>query len=233
MSELVWDTIGEREYETGVDRVVIFPMSGNTYGVGEAWSGVTQIQENPSGAEPNKIYADNIKYLELMSAEELGLSINAYMYPDAVKECDGSVFAATGVSIGQQSRKPFGLAYRTILGNDTTENDYGYKLHLVYNCKMSPSEKGYSTVNDDPEAIEFSWEVSTTPVVLTSKDANDKVYKPTAIITIDSTKANETKLKAFEAILYGTNPTTGDNPTPGTDPTLMDPDSVIAYFNAT
>lgn len=197
MSKLVWDQTGERFYETGVDHGVLYPIQeGGVYSKGVAWNGLTGVTESPSGAETSPIYADNIKYLNLMSAEEFGATIEAYTYPDEFAECDGSASIATGVYIGQQRRKAFGLSYRTVLGNDVDNNEYGYKLHLIYGALAAPSEKGYTTINDSPEAITFSWEVTTTPVNVTG-------FKPTACVTIDSTKADADKLAALEAILYG------------------------------
>ena len=217
MSKLTWDQTGERFYETGVDRGVLYPYESGSYQAGVAWNGLTQVSENPSGGEPNPLYADNIKYLNLMSVEELGLSIEAYTYPDAFAECDGSAEVKPGVMIGQQNRKHFGLSYRTLLGNDEDGTDHGYKLHLVYDCLASPSEKGYSTVNDSPDAITFSWDVSTTPVSVTG-------FKPTSMLTIDSTKVNAAKLEAIEEALYGT---------ASSDPTLLLPDEIISILNAT
>ena len=196
MSKLVWDKAGERYYETGVNKGVLYPLSAGAYNKGVAWNGLTAVTESPSGAEPTPLYADNIKYLNLMSTEEYGATVEAYTYPDEFAECDGSAAIATGVYIGQQPRKTFGLCYRTLLGNDTESNDYGYKLHLIYNALAAPSEKAYATVNDSPEAITFSWELSTTPVSVTG-------HKPTACITIDSTKVDASKLAAFEAVIYG------------------------------
>jgi len=196
MSKVVWDKSGERFYETGVDRGVLYVQENGAYGTGVAWNGLTAVTESPSGAEPTPLYADNIKYLNLMSTEEYGATVEAYTYPDEFAECDGSAAIATGVYIGQQPRKTFGLCYRTLLGNDTESNDYGYKLHLIYNALAAPSEKAYATVNDSPEAITFSWELSTTPVSVTG-------HKPTACITIDSTKVDASKLAAFEAVIYG------------------------------
>lgn len=197
MSKLVWDQTGERFYETGVDHGVLYPIqTGGLYNKGVAWNGLTAVTESPSGAEANPLYADNIKYLNLISAEEFGATIEAYTYPDEFAECDGSVALVSGVYIGQQARKTFGLSYRTVLGNDVDSNDYGYKLHLIYGALAAPSEKGYTTINDSPEAITFSWEVTTTPV-------NVEGYKPTASVTIDSTKVDAEKLAALEAILYG------------------------------
>lgn len=197
MSKLVWDQTGERLYETGVKNGVLYVQStGGTYDKGVAWNGLTAVTESPSGAEATALYADDIKYLNLMSAEEFGATIEAYMYPDEFAECDGSAELAKGVYVGQQKRKAFGFCYRTILGNDVENNDYGYKLHLVYGALASPSEKAYASVNDSPEANTFSWEITTTPVTVAG-------LKPTASITIDSTKADATKLKALEDILYG------------------------------
>lgn len=197
---LAWDETGKRFYETGVSQGVLYPVhTDGTYPKGVAWNGLTAVTESPSGAEATALYADNIKYLNLYSAEEFGATIEAYMYPDEFAECDGSASIATGVTIGQQTRKAFGLAYKTALGNDTDGQDHGYKLHLIYGGMASPSEKAYATVNDSPEAITFSWEITTTPV-------NVAGFKPTASITIDSTKAESTKLKALENILYGTDP---------------------------
>lgn len=198
MSKLVWDKTGERLYETGVDHGVLYPIqAGGVYSKGVAWNGLSAVTESPSGAEASPFYADNIKYLNLMSAEEFGATVEAYMYPDEFAECDGSAEIATGVSIGQQARKVFGLSYRTLLGNDVDSNDYGYKLHLIYGALAAPSEKGYSTINDSPEPITLSWEITTTPI-------NVAGFKPTACVTIDSTKVDATKLKALEDILYGT-----------------------------
>lgn len=197
MSRLLWDQVGEREYETGVDHGVLYPSVNGAYTLGVAWNGLTSVSETPSGAEDSPLYADNIKYLTLKSAEEFGLTIEAYTYPDEFEECDGTATLAAGVKIGQQARKPFGLSYRTKLGNDSDGQDHGYKLHLVYGCTASPSERSYQTVNDSPEAITFSWEIATTPVTLDG-------YKAVSLITIDSTKVDATKLAALEDILYGT-----------------------------
>ena len=191
MSKIVWDKTGERFYETGVKNGVLYIPTDGVYSKGVAWNGLTAVTESPSGAEATALYADDIKYLNLMSNEEFGATIEAYTYPDEFAECDGSASLATGVVIGQQSRKTFGLCYRTTLGNDTDGNDYGYKLHLIYGAMAAPSEKGYATINDSPEAITFSWEVTTTPVSVNG-------FKPTASITIDSTKANPEKLAALE-----------------------------------
>lgn len=197
MPKLVWDKTGERYYETGVKQGVLYPIDNKgTYPKGVAWNGLTNVTESPSGAEATALYADDIKYLNLISTEEFGGTIEAYTYPDEFAECDGSASLATGVYIGQQPRKTFGLCYRTTVGNDVDNNNYGYKLHLVYGALASPSEKAYATINDSPEAITFSWEFSTTPVNVTG-------FKPTACITIDSTKVDPQKLAALEAILYG------------------------------
>lgn len=220
MAKLTWDDTGNRLYETGVKQGVLYPVADNGgYGTGVAWNGLTAVTESPSGAEPTALYADDIKYLELMSNEEFGATIEAYTYPDEFAECDGSAELTEGVKIGQQPRKAFGLCYRTTLGNDVKGNDYGYKLHLVYGCKAAPSEKAYATINDSPEAITFSWEVTTTPVSVTG-------HKPTAHLEIDSTKVDPTKLAALEAILYGS--ATGDNATPR----LPLPDEVLSTLSA-
>ena len=215
MSKLVWDTTGERYYETGVKKGVLYPQSSTgTYPKGVAWNGLTAVTESPSGAESNPIYADDIKYVDLRSAEEFGATIEAYTYPDEFAACDGSAEIADGVTIGQQTRKAFGLSYRTVLGNDTEFEDHGYKLHLIYNATASPTEKGYQTINDSPEAITFSWEVTTTAIPVAG-------YKTTAILTIDSTKANAAKLKALEDILYGTDEAEARLPLPDEVATLM------------
>ena len=197
MSKLVWDQTGERLYETGVKKGVLYPQASNgAYPKGVAWNGLTGVTEAPSGAEATPLYADDIKYLNLISTEELGGTIEAYTYPDEFAECDGSASIATGVYIGQQPRKAFGMSYVTTLGNDVESNAYGYKIHLIYGALAAPSEKAYSTINDSPEAITFSWDFSTTPV---SVDG----FKPTASIVIDSTKVDPLKLAALEKILYG------------------------------
>ena len=215
MPKLTWDNTGERIFETGVKQGVLYPIqSDGKYSKGVAWNGLTAVTESPSGAEATALYADDIKYLNLLSNEEFGATIEAYTYPDEFAECDGSAELATGVMIGQQKRKTFGLCYRTTIGNDVEGNDYGYKLHLVYGCLAAPSEKGYSTINDNPDAITFSWEVSTTPV-------NVEGFKPTSQITIDSTKADPTKLAALEAVLYGSAETEAKLPLPDEVATLM------------
>lgn len=214
MSKLVWDETGERLYETGVKNGVLYVQEGGAYPKGVAWNGLTAVTESPSGAEATPLYADDIKYLNLMSNEEFGGTIEAYMYPDEFMVCDGSASLSEGVFIGQQSRKTFGLCYRTTLGNDIESNNYGYKLHLVYGALAAPSEKAYATINDSPEAITFSWEFSTTPVNVTG-------HKPTATVTIDSTKVDAEKLAALEAILYGSESEEARLPLPDEIATLM------------
>lgn len=215
MSKLVWDQTGERFYETGVKNGVLYVQGENgTYTKGVAWNGLTAVTESPSGAEATALYADDIKYLNLMSNEEFGATIEAYFYPEEFAECDGSVELATGVMIGQQARKTFGLCYRTALGNDTDGTEHGYKLHIIYGCLAAPSEKAYATINDSPEAITFSWEVTTTPVNVTGA-------KPTASIVIDSTKATAEKLAALEAVLYGSESEEARLPLPDEIKTLM------------
>lgn len=216
MSKLVWDKTGERMYETGVDRGVLYPLNTTTkeYDSGVAWNGLTGVTESPSGAEATPLYADNIKYLNLISAEEFGATVEAYMYPDEFAQCDGSAELVEGVTVGQQARSVFGLCYRTVLGNDVAGEAYGYKLHLLYGCQASPSEKAYSTINDSPEANTFSWELTTTPVNVTG-------MKPTACLTIDSTKVDKTKLAALEDILYGSTSEEPRLPLPDEIKTLM------------
>ena len=197
MAKLTWDDTGKRLYETGVKQGVLYLLGEDgTYKNAVAWNGLTAVTESPSGAEATALYADDIKYLSLMSAEEFGATIEAYTYPEEFAQCDGSASLATGVYIGQQARKTFGMCYKTTLGNDVEGNDYGYKLHIIYGAKASPSEKAYATINDSPEAITFSWEITTTPV-------NVAGFKPTASIVIDSTKASPTCLASLEAKLYG------------------------------
>ncbi len=197
MSKLVWDQTGERLYETGTKKGVLYPMDDDgSYADGVAWNGLTGVTESPEGAEPTALYADDIKYLNLLSAEEFKATVEAYTYPDEFAECDGSAQIATGVTIGQHKRRMFGMAYTTTLGNDTEANDYGYKIHLIYGALASPTDRSYQTINDSPEAITFSWELSTTPVEVSDD------YKPTATIVIDSTKTDATKLAALEEILY-------------------------------
>lgn len=217
MTALTWDNVGERLYETGVDRGVLYiPDGTGVYADGYAWNGLTTVTESPSGAESSPQYADNVKYLNLVSAEEFGATIEAFTYPDEFAQCDGTAFPEVGVAVGQQTRKTFGLCYRTQVGNDVDGTDYGYKLHLIYGCLAAPSEKAYGTINDSPEAITFSWEVTTTPVQVTD-------LKPTSVIVIDSTMVTEANLTALEDILYGT---------VGQDPRLPLPDEVISMFAA-
>lgn len=197
MSKLQWDQVGERRYETGVDHAVLYPMgTGGTYDKGVAWSGMTAINENPSGGEANPFYADNIKYLNLMSAEDYGFGIEAYTYPDEWEACDGSAELVPGVTVGQQTRKVFGLSYRTLIGNDVDGQDHGYKLHLVYGAQASPSQRNHNTVNDSPEPTSMSWDATTTPVEIPGA-------KPAAHMIIDSTKTDKEKMAKLEEILYG------------------------------
>lgn len=215
MPKIVWDNTGERLYETGVRNGVLYPIqTDGTYSKGVAWNGLISVTESPSGAEATPLYADDIKYLNLISAEEYGSTIEAYTYPDEFAECDGSASIATGVNIGQQPRKTFGMCYRTVVGNDVENDNYGYKLHLVYGALAAPSEKAFSTINDSPEAITFSWEVSTTPVNVTG-------FKPTASLTIDSTKVDAAKLASLESILYGSESEDARLPLPDEIATLM------------
>lgn len=218
--DISWDDTGERLYETGIDRVVLYVMKDTItdatkpYEDGVAWNGVTAINESPSGGEPTPLFADNIKYLNLVSVEQFGASLEAYMYPPEFYPCDGTQTVAAGAYIGQQTRKQFGLCYRTILGNDSQFNDYGYKIHLVYGCFATPSEKAHSTVNESPEAATFSWTISTTPVNVTG-------FKPTSHLVIDSTTVAQAKLTALENILYG------DSSSSGNAPRLLLPNEVI------
>ena len=217
MPKLVWDETGKRLYETGVSKGVLYVQADDgTYGNGVAWNGLTAVNESPSGAEATPLYADDIKYLELTSTEEYGASIEAYTYPEEFEQCDGSAELGTGVTIGQQPRKAFGFCYRTLIGNDVKNNDYGYKIHIVYGAKAAPSEKAYQTVNDSPEAITFSWELTTTPVNVTG-------HKPTACITIDSTKIAPAKLTSIEEALYGSD---------SAEPKLLLPDEIAAIIKA-
>ena len=218
MSKLVWDQSGKRLYETGVDHGVLYPIqTGGVYSKGVVWNGLTAVTESPSGADVNDIYADNMKYLGLVGAEKFGATVEAYTYPDEFAECDGSVELVKGATIGQQNRKVFGMVYRTVIGNDVDGNEHGYKLHLIYGATAAPSEKAYNTINEDPEAITFSWELSTTPVNVTG-------HKPTASLTIDSTKADPTKLAELEKILFGDTET---------EPRLPLPDEIIELFDKT
>jgi hypothetical protein len=217
MTRLTWDNIGERFYETGVDHGVLYLLnaSGN-YNKPHAWNGLTTVTESPSGAEANPQYADNIKYLNLLSAEEFGATIEAFTYPEAFAECDGTAVPSPGVVVGQQSRALFGLAYRTLVGNDQVGTDKGHKLHLIYGAQAAPSEKAYSTINDSPEPLTFSWEITTTPVPVEG-------LKPTAQLVIDSTTVASAKLKQLDDILFGTS---------SAQPRLPFPDEVIALFAA-
>ena len=223
MSKIQWDADGARFYETGTRRGVLYPKTAaGAYDTGVAWNVLTAVNENPSGAEETALYADDIKYLSLYSAEEFGFTVEAYTYPDEWAVCDGSAEIATGVLALQQARRGFGLCYRTVLGNDTQGENYGYKLHIIYNATASPSSKSYATINDSPEAITFSWECKTTPTAV-----NDSL-KPTACIVIDSTKADATKLAALEAVLYGTN---GEGQAQGTEPRLPLPAEIITMMS--
>ena len=216
---LTWDAVGERIYETGTKMGVIYPeASDGTYPKGYAWNGLTAVTESPSGADATALYADDIKYLNLRAAEEFGATIEAYSYPDEFAECDGTAIVTDGVYLGQQVRKPFGFTFRSTVGNDTSMTDYGYKLHLIYNATASPSERSYSTINDSPDAISFSWELTTTPISVTG-------YKPISNIVIDSTKVNSAKLADLEQILYGT---PASNGTAAVDARLPLPDEVIS-----
>ena len=222
MAALVWDKTGERRIETGVDHgaLYVYDPSTKTYGKGVAWNGITAISEKPEGAEATDLYADNILYLSLLSAEKLKGTIEAYTYPDEFEACDGSAELAKGVKIGQQDRVAFGLVYRTKIGDDVAGQDRGYKLHILYGCKASPSEKGYKTVNDSPEAISFSWEISTTPVNVTGA-------KPTSLLTISSLDVDPTKLKTLEAKLFGADAQGGQQ---AAEPKLLMPDEIKAHF---
>lgn len=226
--KLEWDKTGERLYETGTDHGVLYPVkASNGFTGGVPWNGLSGVTESPSGAEPSPIYADNIKYLNLMSAEDFGANVEAYTYPDEFAECDGSVEIVPGMFAGQQTRKLFGMSYRTILGNDVESNDYGYKLHLIYNALAAPSEKGYTTVNDSPEPIAFSWELSTTPVAINTV-IDGKKLKPTACLTFDSTKFDKAFMAKLEDILYGTNPESEGEE--GTEARLPLPDEILKLY---
>ena len=216
MVALTWDKTGERFYETGVDHGVLYiPNVSGLYNTGFAWNGLTTVTEAPSGAEASPQYADNIKYLNLVSAEDFGATVEAFTYPSEFAQCDGTAAPTAGVAIGQQTRKSFGLSYRTKLGNDIDGQEYGYKLHLIYGALAAPTERAYATVNDSPEAIAFSWELTTTPVDVPG-------FKPTAVLTIDSTKVDAAKLADLEVIVYGA---------PGVDPRLPLPTEIIALFD--
>lgn len=220
MSKLVWDQVTKKIYETGTDHGVIFPQNNDgTYANGVAWNGLTGFTESPSGAEKTDLWADNIKYVSLRSAEDYGGTIEAYTYPDEFKPCIGEAEVSEGVNFGQQKRQAFGFACRTVVGNDVQMNDYGYKLHICYGCTVSPSERSYQTINDSPEAITFSYEFSTTPVPITVKGHTN--MKPVASIVIDSTKADATKLETLEAKLFGSDQE---------DATLPTPDEIITMF---
>lgn len=230
--KLVWDNTGECLYETGVSKGVLYPIQpGGVYTKGVAWNGLSAVTESPSGAEATGLYADNIKYLNLISAEEFGGTIEAYMAPDEFAECDGSVEVAPGVYAGQQSRKMFGLAYTTIIGNDVDSNDHGYEIHLVYGCMASPSEKGYESVNDSPAALTLSWDFTTTPVNITSVVGEVTKLKPTATLVLKSTKVDAKKMAAVEEILYGKDPTGADT-NDGVEPRLPLPDEIISIMKA-
>ena len=218
MSKLVWDQIGDRLYETGVEQVALFPQTNGVYDAGVAWNGVTALNLTPSGAEPTALYANDRKYVTLMSVEELGGTVEAYTYPNEFAECDGSKEIAPGVYAGQQTRKPFGLVAKTLVGNDTMHNKFGYKLHLVYGALASPSEQSHATVNDSPEAATLSWEFSTTPVEMAG-------CEPTSYICIDSTKVNAEKLAALEAIIYGSEEAEPRLPLPTEVATLLKEDA--------
>ena len=219
MSKLTWDKIGERLYETGTKKGALYPASKDEQGAtqypkGVPWNGLTAVTESPSGAEATPIYADDIKYLNIQSAEDFAATLEALMYPEEFAECDGSKSIVAGVTIGQQKRKMFGLSYVTTLGNDVDGNDYGYKLHIVYGCMATPSEKNYATINDSPETITMSWEISTTPVDIPGVDKDGNPFKPTATMTFDSTKTDSKIMKAIEDILYGTADTEARLPLP-------------------
>lgn len=216
MSKLVWDKSGERYYETGVKQGVLYVQEAGAYPKGVAWNGLTAVTESPSGAEATALYADDIKYLNLYSAEEFGATVEAYTYPPEFAACNGEAELVTGVTLGQQTRKAFGMCYRTAIGNDVDGNDHGYKIHIIYGAMAAPSEKAYASINDSPEAITFSWELTTTPV-------NVEGHKPTASITIDSTKVDKDKLTALEAVLYGSE---------SEEPRLPLPDEIVTLVGA-
>lgn len=217
MSKLVWDQAGERLYETGVEQAAIYPITAGKYGVGAAWNGLTAVTESPSGAEPTALYANDKKYLELMSVEEFGGTIEAYTYPKEFAACNGEGTLAAGIKVSQQTRIPFGLVYKTLIGNDTEGTKHGYKLHIVYGARVSPSEKANNTVNDSPEAATMSWEFTTTPVEIAGFDASSH-------LTIDSTEIDATKLAEIEAIVYGS---------ADAEPRLPLPDEIVTLMNGT
>lgn len=230
MSKLTWDQTGQRLYETGVRNGVLYPISDSgIYDKGYSWNGLTSVNENPSGADESEIYADDIKYLGLRAAEKYGATIEAYTYPDEFAECDGSAELIEGVSIGQQARKKFGFCYRTTIGNDVKGEDYGYKLHLIYGATASPSSKDHGTINESPEAVTMSWEISTTPVEVGT--INGKKYKPTATIDIDSTKVGEEKMAKIEEILYGRDADESKS-VQALDPRLPLPDEIYTILSA-
>lgn len=212
MSRLVWDEIGKKFYEAGVEKCVLYLLEDGQYKNGVAWNGITNVSENPSGGEPQPQYADNIKYINIMSREEFAATIEAFTYPDEFGVCDGSVEVATGITIGQQTRRPFGISYQTKIGNDVDQEEHGYKIHLIYNALAKPSQKQYQTINENPEANNFSWELSTTPISV-------KGHKPTASLVINSTKTDPEKLKELEDIIYGSDTL---------EPRMPDPDEIIS-----
>ena len=228
MAKAKWDEDGKRLYETGVDQVMLYKKSGSSYPLGVPWSGVTGITEKPAGGDSNKLYADNIEYLNLLSKETFGATLKAYQCPEEFDECDGTAEVATGVNVGMQTRAMFGLSYVTKIGNDTNGEDYGYKLHLIWGGKAAPSERDHATINESPNAEEMSWEISTTPAKIEEHTKTGGVaYNPVSHMVIDSTKANAAKLTALLAILHGTDADPEDPQSVGTDPRLPLPDEVI------
>lgn len=228
MAKIKWDQIGEKKYKVGVDHGVLYPQKSGAYPKGYGWNGLTSVTKTPSGAEDNKQYADNMAYLNIKSAETLGLTIECFMYPDEWAECNGEIPMAEGVYLGQQRRNTFGFCYRNKLGNDTEGEDYGFELNLVYGCSAAPSEQTNETINESPEPGTFSYEVSTTPVSVSGTDANGKPYRPVACITINSTEVDRAKLTQLEQILYGSDAEGGS----GTDPRLPLPDEIKTLFAA-
>lgn len=225
MAQLVWDGTGQRIYETGVDHGVLYVMTNTgTYDTGVAWNGLVTVTESPTGAEPTAVYADNIKYLNIVSVEEFGATIEAFTYPDEFMQCDGSASIDDGIYVGQQARRNFAMVYRSRIGDDVVGDAKGYKLHIIYNATASPSEKAYTTVNDSPEAITFSWEITTTAIAVTGKDVNGNDFRPTSMISIDSTKVDPAILTQIEESLFG-----------GTseEPTLLLPSEIVAMVGAT